>query len=109
MLRLGNRELVREVNQEITRYAQELEPTITFDEATNIIVALLKMVGHFKAPRPEKELEPLAMRVAENAALMQRFRVAISGAHAACRQQGATQSSLLEPRNKGCKPPARSR
>jgi hypothetical protein len=74
-----NRELVREVNQAITRYAQELDPTITFHEVTNIIVALLKRVGHFKAPRPAKELEPLAMRIAENAALMQRLRIIIGG------------------------------
>ena len=30
--------------------------------------------------RTEKELEPIAIRIAENAALMQRFRVAIGGA-----------------------------
>jgi hypothetical protein len=71
-----NRDLVREVNGEVTRYAQELDPTITFDEGTTIVVALLKMVGHFRESRTEKELEPLAIRIAENAALMQRFRAA---------------------------------
>jgi hypothetical protein len=43
-------------------------------------VILAKMVGHFRAPRAEQELEPLAIRIAENTALMQRFRVAIGGA-----------------------------
>jgi hypothetical protein len=71
-----NRDLVREVNGEVTRYAQELDPTITFDEGTTIVVALLKMVGHFRESRTEQELEPLATRIAENAALMQRFRAA---------------------------------
>jgi hypothetical protein len=74
-----NRELARDVRHEVTRYAQQLDPTITYDEGTTIVVALLKMVGHFKAPRTAKELEPLAMRIAENAALMQRLRVAIAG------------------------------
>jgi hypothetical protein len=72
-----NRDLAGEVMGEVTRYAQELDPTISFDEGTTIVVALLKTVGHFRAPRTEKELEPLALRVAENAALTQQFRVAI--------------------------------
>jgi hypothetical protein len=72
-----NRELAGEVMTEITRYAQELDPTITYHEATMIIVVLAKMIGHFRAPRPEKELEPIAIRIAENAALMKRFRVAV--------------------------------
>ncbi len=75
-----NRDLTREVTLAITRYAQELEPTITFDEGTTIVVILAKMVGHFRAPRAEQELEPLAILIAENTALMQRFRVAIGGA-----------------------------
>jgi hypothetical protein len=75
-----NRDLVREVMAEVTRYAQELDPTIIFQEGTTIVVILAKMVGHFPAPRPEKELEPLAIRIAENAALMQRFRAAVGGA-----------------------------
>ena len=60
--------------------AQELDPTITFQEGTTIAVVLAKMVGHFRAPRAEQELEPLAIRIAENTALMQRFRVAIGSA-----------------------------
>ncbi len=75
-----NRDLVGEVMAEVTRYAQELDPTIIFQEGTTIVVILAKMIGHFRAPRPEKELEPIAIRIAENAALMQRFRVAIGGA-----------------------------
>jgi hypothetical protein len=75
-----NRDLVGEVMAEVTRYAQELDPTIIFQEGTTISVILAKMVGHFRAPRAEQELEPLAIRIAENAALMQRFRVAIGGA-----------------------------
>jgi hypothetical protein len=75
-----NRDLTREVTAEVTRYVQELDPTITIHEGTTIVVVLAKMVGHFKAPRPEKELEPLAMRIAENAALMQRLRIVIGGA-----------------------------
>ena len=71
-----NRDLAREVTLAITRYAQELDPTITFDEGTTIGMILAKMVGHFRAPRAEQELEPLAIRIAENAALMQRFRAA---------------------------------
>jgi hypothetical protein len=40
-----NRDLAREVSQEITRYAQELDSTVTFDEGTTIVLALLKMAG----------------------------------------------------------------
>jgi hypothetical protein len=72
-----NRDLAREVTLAITRYAQELDPTITFDEGTTISMILAKMVGHFRAPRAEQELEPIAIRLAENAALMKRFRVAV--------------------------------
>jgi hypothetical protein len=57
-----------------------LDPTITFHEGTTIVVILAEMVGHFKPSRTAKELEPIALRIAENAPLMQRFRAAIGGA-----------------------------
>jgi hypothetical protein len=41
-----NRHLAREVHDAVTRYAQELDPTITYDEGTNIVLTLMKMVGH---------------------------------------------------------------
>jgi hypothetical protein len=41
-----NRDLAREVHDAVTRYAQELDPTITYDEGTNIVLTLMKMVGH---------------------------------------------------------------
>ncbi|HET7021479.1 MAG TPA: hypothetical protein VFI58_12260 [Xanthobacteraceae bacterium] len=44
-----NRDLARQVSEAITRYAQELDPTITYDEGTNIVLTL--MVGH-----PSKQL-----------------------------------------------------
>jgi hypothetical protein len=72
-----NRDLVREVTLAITRHAQELDPTITFHEGTTIVVILAEMVGHFKPSRTAKELEPIAVHIAENTALMQRFRAAI--------------------------------
>jgi len=40
-----NRDRAREVSEAVGRYAQELDPTITYDEGTNIVLTLMKMVG----------------------------------------------------------------
>jgi hypothetical protein len=41
-----NRDLAREVSEAVARYAQEFDPTITYDEGTNIVLTLMKMVGN---------------------------------------------------------------
>jgi hypothetical protein len=41
--------------QEVTRYAEELDPTIHFNEGTTIVVVLLKIIGHFKGPIGDAE------------------------------------------------------
>lgn len=45
-----NRELAREATQAIWKHAQELDPSITFDEGTTVVIILAKMLGHFKEP-----------------------------------------------------------
>jgi hypothetical protein len=40
----GNEALGREVMDEVARYAQSLDPTITYSDGTRIVVILMKMM-----------------------------------------------------------------
>ena len=41
----GNKKLASEVTDEITRFAQGIDPTVTISEGAGIVVVLMKIAG----------------------------------------------------------------